>query len=99
MKNRLKKIALACGSVAVIAAIVTVSVPARAAYNDGTATGSTNLKTGNVNLTDTGIYSNGTLRYQPGVPDQFTSGQVSMGASGTILSTATTSGFSLSARR
>lgn len=103
MKNRLKKIALACGMTALAVLIVAVSKPLiiRAAYNDGQATGSTNLRTGNLKITDSGIYdSNGLLRYAPGNPNAFTGnlsfsgGQQSMGTVGLILSTANTSGFS-----
>ncbi len=97
MKNRIKKIALACGLTALTLALVIVGRPLllRAAYNNETATGSNNIRTGNVKITDTGIYdSNGTLRYQPGSPDQFPSGKISMGVAGVILSTANTSGFS-----
>lgn len=91
MKKLSKGILLA----AVVAVLGLGLKQSRAAYNDSTATGSTNLRTGNVKITDTGIYdSSGNLRYQPGSPDQFTSGQISMGATTAILSTATTSGFS-----
>ena len=97
MKNIINKIALAC-QVSVFAFVIALlaSPPSGfAAYNDDQATGSTNIRTGNIKITDVGIYdSSGNLRYKPGTPDQFTSGQVSMGSSTAILSTATTSGFS-----
>jgi hypothetical protein len=102
MKNKLKKIALASGMIA-LACLVQLAVQpvVRAAYNNDTATGSTNIRTGNVKITDTGIYdSNGTVRYQPGSDNHFTGnlsctgGQQAMGTVGVILSTANTSGFS-----
>lgn len=97
MNNRLKKIALACG---VLAASLMVGVLVRpgilhAVYNDDQSSGYTNVRTGNVKITDVGVYdSAGTLRYQPGSPDIFPSGKLGMGASTVSLSTTNTSGFS-----
>ena len=95
MKNKLKKIALACGVLAIAAFAV------RAAYNSDTETGYNNVKTGNIKITDTGVYdSGGTARYQPGSDNHFTGnlsssgGQESMGTVGTVLSSLNTSGFS-----
>jgi hypothetical protein len=97
MKNRIKKIALACGvSVVLLLAEFTFRPAAvQSAYNDDQSSGSTNIRTGNVKITDVGVYdSNGTARYIPGSPDQFPSGKIDMGATGVVLSTANTSGFS-----
>jgi hypothetical protein len=43
-----------------------------AAYNDGTATGYTNIRVNNIKILDTGIYdSAGTLRWTPGASNDF----------------------------
>ncbi len=94
MNKKLKKIALACG-------VLALAVLVRAAYNADTETGYNNVKTGNLKITDTGIYdSGGTARYAPGSDNHFTGnlsssgGQESMGTVGTALSITNTSGFS-----
>lgn len=102
MKVSLKKVALALG-VASLSLVIGVVGPRllKAAYDNNTATGSTNLRTGNLKITDTGIYdSNGTLRWTPGSANalvgnqSISGGQQSMGAVGTALSSLNTSGFS-----
>lgn len=92
MNHRMKKIALAWG---LLAGLLMTAGMVHAVYNDDQSSGYTNVRTGNVKITDVGVYdSNGTVRYIPGSPDQFPSGKIDMGTTGVVLSTANTSGFS-----
>lgn len=100
MKNKYKKIAL-FHVLAIVVGLLVNPPLTQAVYNDDQSTGYTNVRTGNLKITDTGIYdSNAAIRYQPGSDNHFTGnlsssgGQQTMGSVNVILSTANTTGFS-----
>lgn len=96
MKKIIKKMALA--SVALMLLAVMIGwLPGRllAVYNQYQATKYNDVTVANLLVRDSGIYdSGGTLRFILGAITQLANGQLSMGTSGVVLSTANTSGFS-----